>query len=173
MSYSVVYSTHTDNAVKLSSAIVSSLGPDGLLYDGKLALAPEVFKDADVIFVGFWTTKNSADATIAALLGSLKNKKIALFGSCGFGNEADGHFDLVKKNVLSLVDPSNTVLGFYITVGRIGQQFVEKGKASNWDPKVDFHFPYFEKFYKQDEGHPTAEEIAKAGEWAKEVIRKA
>ncbi len=174
MSYSVIYSTHTDNAAKLSGAIVAAVGPEGLLYDGKLMEAPDFAKDADLLFVGFWTTANNCDQSVKDFLQGLHHKKIAFFGSCGFGDEASGHFDIVKNNVLkNLDDSTNTVLGFYLVNGRIGYQYLARGRADNWDPKKDFHYPSFKKFYKADEGHPTVAELKAAGEWAKGIVAKA
>lgn len=173
MSYSVIYSTHTDNVIKLASQIELSLGKDGLLFDGRVESAPDFAKkDADVVFVGFWTTKNSADPKTSELLASLKGKKVALFGTCGFGSD-EAHFTVVKNNVLKLVDPSCTVVGFFICNGRIGYEFVAKAKEANGDPKVDYHFPSYLKFYKEDEGHPNSEDLAKVASWAKETYKKA
>lgn len=172
MSYSVIYSTHTDNVIKLAGQIEASLGKDGLLFDGRVEAAPEFAKDADVVFVGFWTTKNSADSKIADLLKTLKGKKIALFGTCGFGSD-EKHFTIVKNNVLKLVDPSSQVLGFFICPGRIGYEYVAKAKEANGDPKVDFHFPSYLKFYQEDEGHPNSEDLTKVSVWAKETYKKA
>lgn len=169
MTYSIIYSTHTDNAVKLATAIQCALGTDRLVYDGRLAGCPDFAKQADVVFVGFWTTANSCDKLVQGLLSSLKGKKIAIFGTCGFGTEKDGHFDLVKKNVLSHVDPSNTVLGFYLCNGRIGQDFVRKAVESAGAPGEDFHYPPFREHYKDDIGHPTLDELKACGEWAQKV----
>lgn len=171
MSYSVIYSTHTDNAVKLASAIVGALGSDGLVYDGRLIGAPDFAKEADVVFVGFWTTANSCDKGVQALLSGLKGKKIAIFGSCGFGSD-QAHFDTVKANVLKFVDPSDTVVGFYLVNGRIGQDFVAKALASNGKEGEDFHYPKYREFYKADIGHPTVDELKACGEWAKGCLAK-
>lgn len=169
MSYSIIYSTHTDNAVKLATAISTELGSADLVYDGRLAGCPAFAKEADVIFVGFWTTANSCDKLVQGLLSSLKGKKIAIFGTCGFGTQEDGHFDLVEKNVRSFVDPSNTVLGFYLCNGRIGQDFVKKALDSNGAEGEDFHYPSFRQHYQHDIGHPTKEELEACAAWAQKA----
>ena len=42
-------------------------------------------RDAEMIYVGFWTDKGTADQACLELLGRLRNKKIFLFGTAGFG----------------------------------------------------------------------------------------
>lgn len=169
MSYSVIYSTHTDNAVKLASAIVTALGSEDLVYDGKAAGCPDFALEADVIFVGFWTTANSCDKIIQGLLEKLAGKKVAIFGTCGFGSDS-AHFAEVKGNVLSHLNKDAELLGFYLVNGRIGQAFVKQALESDGAEGEDFHFPNYRKFYKEDEGHPTAEEIAFCGEWARSLL---
>ena len=170
MSYSVIYSTHTDNAVKLASRIVTALGSEELVYDGKVAGVPDFALDADIVFVGFWTTANSCDKLVQGLLAKLAGKRIAIFGTCGFGSDQE-HFDTVKKNVLSFVDPTTKVEGFYLVNGRIGQDFVNKAIVSDGAEGEDFHYPNYRKFYKEDIGHPTEEELIACGEWAKNIVK--
>ena len=170
MSYSVIYSTHTDNAVKLASRIVTALGDQELVFDGRAAGCPDFALEADTVFVGFWTTGNSCDKLIQNLLAKLKGKRIAIFGTCGFGSDQE-HFDLVRKNVLSFVDPSTTVAGFYLVNGRIGQGFVHQALESNGAEGEDFHYPNYRRFYQEDAGHPTAAELEACAAWAQQVYR--
>lgn len=172
MSYSVIYSTHTDNVIKLASRLELTLGKEGLVYDGRVESAPKFAKEADVVFVGFWTTKNSADPKTQELLKELKGKKVALFGSCGFGSDK-AHFDVVKSNVEKLVDPSSKLLGVFVCNGRIGYEFVAAAKEANGDPKVDYHFPSYLKYAPEDEGHPDEKDLEALSAWAKDVVKKA
>ena len=172
MSYSVIYSTHTDNAVKLASAITSALGSEDLVYDGKAAEVPSFALEADVVFIGFWTTANSCDKVIQDLLeNKVDGKKVAIFGSCGFGSDS-AHFQEVRGNVLSHLSSKAELLGFYLVNGRIGQSFVQKAIESNGADGEDYHFPSYRKYYKEDEGHPTPEELESCGEWAKALYVK-
>lgn len=75
MSYSIIYSTHTDNIIKLAGQIEAALPKEEIIFDGRIEAVEDFATKADVIFVGFWTTKNSCDAKIAELLSTLKNKK--------------------------------------------------------------------------------------------------
>lgn len=170
MKYSIVYSTHTNNAVKLADAISSQLNEEDLLYKGLIKLNMDFLNDSDIVFVGFWTTANSCDARVQKVLSDLKNKKVAIFGSCAFGTKEDGHFDEVKNNVLKYLDSSNTLVGFYLTLGEIGKAFVEKALESNGKEGEDFHFPSYRKYYKNAMNHPTEEELKALQVWTKTII---
>lgn len=170
MKYSIVYSTHTNNAVKLADAISSQIDPKDLVFKGKLLGSPKEVLDSDIIFVGFWTTANSCDKGVQNYLSSLRNKKVALFGSCGFGLKKDGHFDVVKNNVTKFLDPSNQLLGFYLCLGEIGEKFVQAALLSNGKPGEDFHFPKYREHYKDDLGHPTEEELEALKTWTKTIL---
>jgi len=170
MKYSIVYSTHTNNAVKLSEVIAKQIDEKDIVFNGRLGADLSFIEESDIIFVGFWTTANSCDPRIQNLLSTTKNKKIAIFGSCGFGTEEDGHFEVVKSNVLKHLDPSNKLLGFYICLGAIGEKFVEAALKSNGKEGEDFHFPMYRKYYQNDMGHPNKEELETLATWTKTIL---
>ena len=49
---------------------------------------------SDVCYIGFWTDKGNADQKTLELLSKLKNKKIFLFGTAGFGG-SDAYFEKI------------------------------------------------------------------------------
>ena len=80
--YSVLFSSQTGNTKILAQAIAQALPAAGCDYfgdyQGRVPSSP-------VLFVGFWTDKGTADAATLELLKTVKNKKIFLFGTAGFG----------------------------------------------------------------------------------------
>lgn len=83
--YSVLFSSQTGNTKILAQAIAQALPAAGCDYfgdyQGRVPSSP-------VLFVGFWTDKGTADAASLELLKTVKNKKIFLFGTAGFGGSA-------------------------------------------------------------------------------------
>lgn len=83
--YSVLFSSQTGNTKILAQAIAQALPAAGCDYfgdyQGRVPSSP-------VLFVGFWTDKGTADAATLELLKIVKNKKIFLFGTAGFGGSA-------------------------------------------------------------------------------------
>ena len=49
---------------------------------------------SNVIYIGFWTEKGNADHLTIDFLNKLKNKKIFLFGTAGYG-ESEKYFERV------------------------------------------------------------------------------
>ena len=80
--YSILYSSKTGNTKKLAEKIREVLPEENCDYfgtEGAKALS------SDILYIGFWTDIGNADPVTLELLKSLKNKKIFLFGTAGFG----------------------------------------------------------------------------------------
>ena len=92
--YTVVYNSLTGNTKMLADTIKNVL-PDN--------------DNNDIVFVGFWTDKGNADSKTIEYLKLLRNKKIFLFGTCGFGGSVT-YFDRILTNVKSNIDLSNEVI---------------------------------------------------------------
>ena len=84
MTYAVVYSSRTGNTRLLAETIREQLPAGDCLYFG--APSPEALK-AEMIFCGFWTDKGTCDENVASFLGSLKQQRVFLFGTAGFGGD--------------------------------------------------------------------------------------
>ena len=85
--YSIVYSSSTGNTKKLADTIYAVLPKENCDYFG---VPKEGGLYSEMLYIGFWTDKGNADKSTLTLLSTLKNKKIFLFGTAGFGgSEAD------------------------------------------------------------------------------------
>ena len=112
MKYAVVYSSVTNNTKKLAETIQNKVGAE---YCGKIsdeALA------ADVVFVGFWTTKNSCGADVQAFMQKLSNKKVFLFGTAGY-NDTQEYFEEILNNAKEHLPTSNELIGTYMCQGKV------------------------------------------------------
>ena len=105
--YSILYSSKTGNTKKLAEKIREVLPEENCDYfgtEGAKALS------SDILYIGFWTDIGNADPATLELLKSLKNKKIFLFGTAGFGG-SEAYFQQVLGKVKESVDESNIVMG--------------------------------------------------------------
>ena len=80
--YSILFCSLTGNTKKLADAIYETLPKDKCDYFGT---NDSQVPQSDVCYIGFWTDKGNADQKTLELLSKLKNKKIFLFGTAGFG----------------------------------------------------------------------------------------
>ena len=120
--YSILYSSKTGNTKKLAEKIREVLPEENCDYfgtEGAKALT------SDILYIGFWTDIGNADPATLELLKSLKNKKIFLFGTAGFGG-SEAYFQQVLGKVKESVDESNTVMGEFMCQGKMPNSVRER-----------------------------------------------
>ena len=93
--YSILFCSLTGNTKKLADAIYETLPKDKCDYFGT---NDSQVPQSDVCYIGFWTDKGNADQKKLELLSKLKNKKIFLFGTAGFGG-SDAYFEKILGQV--------------------------------------------------------------------------
>ena len=113
--YSILFCSLTGNTKKLADAIYETLPKDKCDYFGT---NDSQVPQSDVCYIGFWTDKGNADQKTLELLSKLKNKKIFLFGTAGFGG-SDAYFEKILGQVKQSIDASNTVIGEYMCQGKM------------------------------------------------------
>ena len=157
MKYSIVYTSRTGNTLKLAETIKENLNPEDCLYYGPLA---DEALDADLIYVGFWTDKGRADDTTLEFLKKIRNKKLFIFGTCGFGKE-QSYFDKVIATTCKSIDDSNEVVGTFICQGKMPQavrdKYVEMKKRAFHMPNIDQLIENFDSALS----HPDYIDLAK------------
>ena len=94
--YSIIYSSKTGNTKKLAEAIYNTLPQNKCDYYGTVDKIDDVL--SNVIYIGFWTEKGNADHLTIDFLNKLKNKKIFLFGTAGYGERYAGEWRKGKYN---------------------------------------------------------------------------
>lgn len=86
--YSILFSSLTGNTKKLADAIHETLPEEGCEYFGAIKTP---VPSSELLYIGFWTDKGNADNETLTLLSTLKNRRIFLFGTAGFGG-SDAYF---------------------------------------------------------------------------------
>lgn len=114
--YSIVYSSRTGNTEKLAATIHKVLPPDSCFYYGTIDNVKD--KLSNIIYIGFWTERGNADSLTIEFLKKLKNKKIFLFGTAGYGGSED-YFRNIINNVKKNIDSSNTLIGTFMCQGKM------------------------------------------------------
>ena len=115
--YSIIFSSMTGNTRKLADKIHEILPKESCDYFGT---ADAQGTESELLYIGFWTDKGNADSDTLDFLSKLKNKKIFLFGTAGFGG-SDAYFQKILGQVRQSIDPSNTIIGEYMCQGKMPQ----------------------------------------------------
>lgn len=169
MNIAVVYSSVTGNTEKVAEAIKNAIAASGenVTYFGK----PQSGIEADVYFIGSWTDKGTCSAETAEMLKETKGKKIAYFGTAGFGGE-QSYFDALSSRALSLLPEGNEVLGSFFCQGKmpmsVRERYVKMITAHPDDKKLQVSLDNFDAALT----HPGEEDLDKAAEWAKNILEK-
>ena len=115
MEYSIVYSSNTGNTAMLAEVIRDQVGSEKCKYFG--SVDPKG-KDTTLIFVGFWTDKGTCDEKMEEFLKSLRDKKVFIFGTAGFGGSEE-YYSRILKSVEKNLDVSNNIVGTYMCQGKM------------------------------------------------------
>lgn len=119
----VTYSSLTGNTKKLAQAIQNE-------YSNTQLMAISDVKDVldyDLIFLGYWVNRGTADDLTQQFLQGLKDKKVAVFGTSG--QYSDSPYSLKYKNrVKALVEENNKYIDGFICIGKIEESRTEKRK---------------------------------------------
>lgn len=115
MSISIVYTSQTGNTKLLAEAIFNLINKRMVRYFGIIDPAA---LDADVILAGFPTQRGDCPQPMQELLGKMKNKKVALFGTAGFGGSKE-YFDKILNTVASHLPETCQYLGGFMCQGKM------------------------------------------------------
>lgn len=162
MKIAVVYQSVTGNTKKVANHIAAAL-PE-TVYVGTPDAAPV---DCDLYFVGSWTDKGDCAKEIAVFLSSLQGKKVALFGTAGFGGSVQYYDQLIERFQKHLPDTC-VCLGGWLCQGEMPEavksRYVSLLQAHPEDQKIKASLENFEAA----KGHPSQEDLSQAEAWAKE-----
>jgi len=153
--YSVVFSSSTGNTKLLADAIDEALPKENRDYFGEIT--PEV-PESEMLYVGFWTDRGNADKTALEFLQRLKNKKVFLFGTAGFGG-SEGYFKKILANAESALDGSNTVAGEFMCQGKMPQTVRERYMSMKAQPNPPANLDMLIENFDRALSHPDAGDL--------------
>lgn len=164
----IVYSSRTGNTRQVAEAIRGALPADAGFYPVEEAPAPAGY---EVIAVGFWVDRGTADAGAAAYLRLIAGKRVILFATLGAAPDSDHARDSMARAAV-LLAPDNTLLGTFICQGKVDPELVETfkrlppGHPHAWTP---------ERAARHEEAarHPDAADLAKARQLAGKFLKQA
>ena len=131
MTYSIVYSSKTGNTRMLAEALAAFLPEEDRVYMGEPV--PQA-RDAERIYVGFWTDKGTCDPETAAFLAELTTQEVFLFGTAGFGGSAD-YFEKILAEVKQKLSPQVRLIGTYMCQGKMQQGVRHRYEAMEEGPR--------------------------------------
>lgn len=115
MNIAIIYSSKTGNTKIIAEAIKEELQNKNIIYFGNVS---EELPKADIYIIGSWTDKGNATNDIIEVLKKIENKKIAYFGTAGYGGSEEYYKKLFEKVKIN-INPSNEILGYFYCQGKM------------------------------------------------------
>ena len=166
--YSIIFSSLTGNTRQLAETIRAVLPAEDCDYFG----APKAEElHSEILYIGFWTDKGNADSATLELLSKLRDKKVFLFGTAGFGG-SEAYFQKILEHVKQSVGPSNSVFGEYMCQGKmplsVRERYVKMKEQPDHMPNIDVMIENFDKALS----HPDATDLKKLANLASEAVEQ-
>ena len=161
MRYAILYDSHTGNTAKAAQIIRHALPEEDCLCFLSTIEAlkkPEKFADADLILYGFWTDRGNCPEQSQKLLPMLPPVKVALFGTAGFGTDAD-YFAKIMDNAKQFVPQGATVTGTIMCAGKMPLDTKVQYEKLLKDPASKDQAQALLNCYDAVAGHPTREDL--------------
>ena len=185
--FSIVFSSRTGNTAELAEAVRGALpegtceyfgsvngddGGDGRGYAGDgCGRTSSAIPASETLFVGFWTNQGVADQAAQKLLGQLRNRKIFLFGTAGFGG-SEAYFQAILDKTKTFIDDSNTVIGTFMCQGKmphsVRERYAKMREQPDHMPNIDAMIENFDKALS----HPDANDLEKLAKLVSEAIER-
>ncbi|WP_300367062.1 flavodoxin family protein [Brachyspira sp.] len=171
MKYSVVYTSKSGNTEKLALAIKEVANGECLQCVKVDAVDNAKINDSDLIYVGAGSYKGNCDEAAGKFMQTLKNKKVFLFMTVGYGNNQE-YYDKMLNPAKAFLDSSNTLVGTYACQG----QWIE-GQKKNLENMLAKAESDDEKKVIQSKlgnhdnaiGHPNADDLNKLKDIVKSI----
>lgn len=166
MKTAVIYASKTGNTKQIAEAVKEELGKENVVYFGE---APEEVPEAEFYVIGSWTDKGNADKEIISFIKKLKNKKVAYFGTAGYGGSTE-YYEALYHRVKENIDSSNEITGYFFCQGRMPEsvrtRYVKLLTEHPEDEKLKVSLENFDEAMS----HPDETDIRNARMWAKGLI---
>ena len=175
--YSIVFSSRTGNTAELAEAVRGAL-PEGACEcfgsvdgNGNCDDGTGAIPASETLFVGFWTNQGVADQAAQKLLEQLRNRKIFLFGTAGFGG-SEAYFQAILDKTKAFIDDSNTVIGAFMCQGKmphsVRERYVKVKEQPDHMPNLN---PMIENFDKAL-SHPDADDLEMLANLVREIVEQ-
>ena len=153
--YSIIFSSLTGNTKKLADTIRAVLPAEVCDYFG----APKAEElHSEILYIGFWTDKGNADSATLELLSKLRDKKVFLFGTAGFGG-SEAYFQKILEHVKQSVGPSNSVFGEYMCQGKMPQSVRDRYMKMKTQPEHPANIDALIENFDRALSHPDEDDL--------------
>lgn len=169
MQYEVLFVSQTGNTEKLATAIFEAI-PDRDKEIQRLGRNTPLDL-AETYFIGFWANHGTCSFEVLDYLSELHGKNIALFGTCGMGNDPL-YYERIEKQVSAFIPDDNLYLGAFLCQGKMPMQIRNKYQELLDHGSHDGLARHMLRNFDAALLHPNEEDYALAGKFVEEIMLK-
>ncbi len=166
MTYAVQYSSITGNTRRVAEAIRQALPEKGCAAYGEIG---DAVPQAPLIFVGFWTDKGTCDEAVRTFLSRLSGKKVALFGTAGFGGSAE-YFQGILSRAAACLPHDACLVDSFMCQGRMPDSVKKRYEAMRERQPDDSRVQAFLENFEAARSHPDPRDLEEAAAFAVKVM---
>ena len=122
--------------------------------------------------MGFWTDKGTCDMTVIDFLSGLREKKVALFGTCGMGRDS-AYMEMIEKHVKVWIPEDCMYLGAYMCQGKMPMDVRRRYETMEKNGVEPEKVKSFLKNFDEALLHPDEQDVQNAAAFAKRMMEKA
>ena len=163
MKIAIVYESVTGNTKAVAQAIREAFPEEEIVLFGE----PQPV-EADLYLVGSWTDKGMCSGGIREYLSSLRGRRIAYFGTAGFGGSPE-YYETLFRRVAEAVDDSNQLLGSFYCQGKMPPAVEQRYEKLLQEHPGDARAQASLDNYHRALGHPDVQDLENAQRWAKSM----
>ena len=173
MKIGIIYDSKTGNTKEIAKVIKEACEQEEVIMFNSVEEALEVnsCEDIDLYFLGSWTDKGTCGELMKQYCNNLNHKKVAIFGTAGFGGSEEYYESLANRFSSSLPE-TNTILGTFYCQGKmpigIRNRYVSMLEKSPDDKKLIINIENFD----DGQSHPDMEDLINARAFAKKILGK-
>lgn len=168
MKIAIIYDSITGNTKKIAEAIKEASSEENEVIFGDMDTN---VNEAELIFIGSWTDKGNCSEKVKEKLKTLNNKKIAIFGTAGFGGSEE-YFNSLYQRVKQCIPETNEILGYFYCQGKmpltVKDRYIQLLTEHPDDKKLQVSLENFEKALS----HPDNKDVENAKKFAREMIKR-
>lgn len=166
----VLYSSRTGNTKKVAAAIASAL-PQGTPCL-PLSEAPLNLADYELVFIGYWVDRGTANAEAKEFMASLHNPHLAVFATLGARPDSE-HAKQCLENGVKCLPENSQVEGTFICQGAVDPKVIEMMYKMFPAGSPHGRTPERDALHAEAAKHPDEADLAAARTFAKTVLNRA
>lgn len=144
----MMFDSRTGNTRQLAEIVTEVFG-EKMTVDVNLA---------DIIFVGSWCDKGTLSDEIKKQISDIKNKKIFVFATCGFGAD-EKYYTTVLNRMTAEFDDSNMIIGGFVCQGKMPEAVRERYAAMSEKEPEEAKWKTFLTNFDIARSHPDEDDI--------------